>query len=32
VGTNDWTSLALTPPGTATSHTDTTVGVGITYE
>ena len=32
VGTNNWTSLALTPPGTATSHTDTTVGVGITYE
>ncbi len=27
-----WTLLALTPPGTATNHTDTTVGVGITYE
>ena len=27
-----WTSLALTPPGTATSHTDTTVGAGITYD
>ncbi len=27
-----WTLLSLTPPGTATSHTDTTVGVGITYE
>jgi hypothetical protein len=27
-----WTSLALTPPGTATNHTDTTVGAGITYD
>ena len=32
VGTPDWTSLSLTPPGTATQHTDTTVGVGIAYE
>ncbi len=32
VGAPDWTLLALTPPGIATSHTDTTVGVGITYE
>jgi hypothetical protein len=31
-GGNTWTRLALTPPGTATNHTDTTVGVGITYE
>lgn len=27
-----WTLLSLTPPGTATNHTDTTVGVGIAYE
>ncbi|NTU55576.1 MAG: fibronectin type III domain-containing protein [Anaerolineales bacterium] len=27
-----WTLLSLVPPGTATNHTDTTVGVGITYE
>jgi hypothetical protein len=27
-----WTTLALTPPGTATNHTDTTVGAGITYD
>ncbi|MGB7905159.1 MAG: hypothetical protein WCF43_10725 [Steroidobacteraceae bacterium] len=27
-----WASLALTPPGTATNHTDTTVGAGITYD
>jgi len=31
-GTDTWTSLALTPPGMATNHADTTVGVGITYE
>ena len=31
-GANVWTRLPLTPPGTATTHTDTTVGVGITYE
>lgn len=28
----DWTTLALTPPGTMTNHTDTTVGVAINYE
>lgn len=27
-----WTLLSLVPPGTATNHTDTTVGVGVTYE
>jgi hypothetical protein len=32
VGGTTWTLLALTPPGTATNHTDTTVGVGINYE
>lgn len=32
VGGTTWTLLALTPPGIATNHTDTTVGVGITYE
>jgi len=32
VGAPDWTLLVLTPPGFATSHTDTTVGVGITYD
>lgn len=32
VGATAWTILSLTPPGTATSHTDTTVGVGIAYE
>jgi hypothetical protein len=32
VGGTTWTLLALTPPGTATNHTDTTVGIGITYE
>ena len=32
VGGTTWTLLTLTPPGTATNHTDTTVGVGITYE
>jgi hypothetical protein len=31
-GANTWTRLSLTPPGTATSHSDTTVGVGITYD
>jgi hypothetical protein len=31
-GGTTWTLLALTPPGSATNHTDTTVGVGITYE
>jgi hypothetical protein len=31
-GANTWTQLSLTPPGTATSHSDTTVGVGITYD
>lgn len=31
-GTGIWTLLALTPPGTATNHTDTTVGVGVTYD
>ncbi len=29
---NAWTSLALVPPGTATNHTDTTVGAGVTYD
>jgi hypothetical protein len=32
IGETTWTLLALTPPGTATNHTDTTVGVGINYE
>jgi len=31
-GAGAWTSLSLVPPGTATSHTDTTVGVGVTYD
>lgn len=31
-GANNWTTLSLTPPGTMTHHTDTTVGVGITYD
>lgn len=31
-GGTTWTLLSLIPPGTATNHTDTTVGVGITYE
>lgn len=31
-GGTTWTVLPLTPPGTATNHMDTTVGVGITYE
>lgn len=32
IGETTWALLALTPPGTATNHTDTTIGVGITYE
>jgi hypothetical protein len=32
VGGTTWSLLSLTPPGTATNHTDTTVGVGIPYE
>jgi hypothetical protein len=32
LGSADWTTLSLTPPGTMTNHTDTTVGVNITYE
>jgi hypothetical protein len=31
-GAAAWMQLALTPPGTATNHTDTTVGVGVPYE
>ncbi len=31
-GSGTWTTLSLVPPGTATSHTDTTVGVGVTYD
>lgn len=31
-GGTTWTLLTLTPPGTATNHTDTTVGVGIAYD
>jgi hypothetical protein len=31
-GAATWLQLALTPPGTATNHTDTTVGVGVPYE
>ncbi len=31
-GSTDWTTLALTPPGTAANHRDTTVGVNITYD
>jgi hypothetical protein len=31
-GKGIWTRLSLTPPGTATNHTDTTVGVAITYD
>jgi len=30
--TASWTNLALVPPGTATNHTDTTVGAAITYD
>ena len=31
-GGTTWTLLSMIPPGTATHHTDTTVGVGILYE
>lgn len=31
-GAGIWTQLSLTPPGMATNHTDTTVGVGVTYD
>jgi hypothetical protein len=31
-GANQWSTLSLTPPATATNHTDTTVGVGIIYD
>lgn len=31
-GTGIWEQLELTPPGTATNHTDATVGVGVTYD
>ena len=31
-GTGIWEQLELTPPGTATNHTDTTVGIGVTYD
>jgi hypothetical protein len=31
-GTATWASLSLVPPGTATSHVDTTVGAGAIYE
>lgn len=31
-GAGTWTLLTLTPPGTATKHSDTTVGVAVTYE
>lgn len=32
VDTTNWLRLELAPPGGATVHTDTTVGVGITYD
>ncbi len=32
VGETAWTLLPLTAPGTGTNHTDTSVGVNITYE
>ncbi len=32
VNSNNWITLSLTPPGTMTNHTDTTVGVNIIYE
>jgi hypothetical protein len=32
LGAASWSLLSLTPPGTATNHTDTTVGIGVTYE
>jgi hypothetical protein len=31
-GAGSWIGLALTPPGTATNHTDTTVSAGTTYD
>jgi hypothetical protein len=31
-GAGVWMQLALTPPGTATQHTDATVQAGLTYE
>ncbi len=31
-GTGYWIQLALTPPGTATHHTDTAISLGVTYD
>lgn len=31
-GAGSWTILSLTPPGTATNHTDTTIEAGATYD
>jgi hypothetical protein len=31
-GTGSWTALALVPPGTGTSHTDTTVAPDVRYD
>jgi hypothetical protein len=31
-GTTAWARLSLVPPGTTTRHTDSSVGVGITYD
>jgi hypothetical protein len=31
-GTTAWARLSLVPPGTATRHTDTSVGVGVAYD
>jgi len=31
-GTGVWIGLALTPPGTATNHTDTAISAGVTYD
>jgi len=31
-GTGSWTALALVPPGTGTSHTDTTAAPGVRYD
>jgi hypothetical protein len=31
-GAGSWIGLALTPPGTATNHTDTTISLGGTYD
>ncbi len=31
-GAGSWTLLSLTPPGTGTNHTDTTVVAGVTYD